>query len=97
MSWWQNLLKIFRSEAADVKEGLTKFGETLDQELAKKEAEMAATPNERVDMIMEEIEADDALSRIEDKIKSQQAGLDAADEVEEARASAEVEREEGDR
>jgi phosphosulfolactate synthase (CoM biosynthesis protein A) len=96
MTWWQNFLKIFKSEAADVKEGLTDFGKTLDTELAKKEAEMAASPEERVDMILEEIEADDAMSQIESKIKAQQAGLDAEDEVEEA-ASAQTDREEGER
>lgn len=79
-----------------MKEGLTDFGKTLDTELAKKEAEMAASPEERVDMILEEIEADDAMSQIESKIKAQQAGLDAEDEVEEA-ASAQTDREEGER
>ena len=96
MSWWQQFLKIFKSEAADVKEGMSEFGKTLDTELAKKEAEMAASPDERVDMILEEIEADDSMSAIEDKIKAKQAGMDATDEVDEA-ASSKIDRKEGDR
>ncbi len=88
MTWWKKLLSIFKSEAADVKEGLSNVGRSLDAELAKKEAELAATPAERIDMILEEIESNDPLHEIEAKIKGSQAELDGIDEVEETSTTA---------
>ena len=60
MSWWERITAIFRREAADVKEGLSELGKTLDAELARKEREQSATPEERIDMILEEQEAGEA-------------------------------------
>ena len=59
MSWWDRIVSVFRREAGDVKEGLERMGETLDAELARKERELAASPEERIDMILEEQAADD--------------------------------------
>ena len=60
MSPWKRLLAIFKREAAEVAEGLTKAGRALDDELARKQRELEAGPGERIDMILEEQEAEDA-------------------------------------
>ena len=60
MTWWDRITAIFRREAADVKEGLAGVGKALDAELARKEREQSATPEERIDMILEEQAAGEA-------------------------------------
>jgi len=60
MSLWDRIVTVFKREAADVKEGLAKAGATLDAELERKQRELDAEPHERVDMILEDIEAADA-------------------------------------
>ena len=37
MNWWDRIETLFRREAADVREGLRELGESLDEELARKE------------------------------------------------------------
>lgn len=59
MSWWERIVSVFRREASDVKQGLKQVGETLDAELARKERELAASPEERIDMILEDQAVDD--------------------------------------
>lgn len=60
MSWWERVKQALSSEASDVREGIGKVGQSLDDELARKEAELNATPSERFDMILDEIEESDA-------------------------------------
>lgn len=60
MSLWERLTAIFKREAADVAGGLAKAGQALDDELARKERELEATPAERMEMILEEQQAQDA-------------------------------------
>jgi hypothetical protein len=64
MSWWNRFVSLLHREAADAKEGLDHVAETLDAELTRKERELAASPEERIDMIMEEQAAED--ERFED-------------------------------
>lgn len=69
MTWWDRITAIFRREAADVKEGLAEVGKALDAELARKEREQSATPEERIDMILEEQAAGEArLDELSDRI-----------------------------
>lgn len=85
MSWWDRLKAIFKREATDVKEGLNSVGKALDEELARKERELAATPEERIDMILEEQAAEDArFQELQDKVLGTQAEADAAEDVVEA-------------
>lgn len=66
MSVWDRIKEVLGREAADVGEGLRKVGRTLDEELARKERELDATPAERLEMVLEDIEADgDRLDEIE--------------------------------
>ena len=82
MSWFDRIKTFFQQEARDAKEGLSKAGKTIDEELAKKERELAATPQERIDMILEEQQADDArFQELTDKVKGQVAGAEAVDEI----------------
>jgi hypothetical protein len=75
MSFWDDVKRIFKREASDVKEGLTKFGREMDAELARKERELNATPAERVDMLVEDMDAAEAhMDDIEAKVRGEIAG-----------------------
>lgn len=66
MSFWDRVKSILNREAADVREGMRRIGRTLDVELARRERELSATPTERLDMILEDIDADaDRIQEIE--------------------------------
>jgi hypothetical protein len=72
VSIWAKLKQVFSREAGDLKEMLSDAGKSIDQTLAKKERELAASPEERVDMILEEIEEDDAeFEALEERIRNQ--------------------------
>jgi len=60
MNFWERIKSALRREAADVKEGMSHVGRTLNEELERKERELKATPGERFDMILEDIEQSDA-------------------------------------
>jgi len=73
MSWWDRFVTIFKSEAADVKEGLQKAGKSVSDELDRKQAELDAEPHERIDMLLEEGEQADArFDELEQRIKGDQ-------------------------
>ncbi|MBT8212289.1 MAG: hypothetical protein KJN71_03990 [Acidimicrobiia bacterium] len=59
MTWWDRLKGVLKREADDVAEGMREVGRSLDDALARKEREAAATPAERVDMILDEIAEED--------------------------------------
>ncbi len=85
MSWLERLKSFFTREARDVKEGLSKAGKAIDEELARKERELEATPEERIDMILEEQQADDArFEELAEKVKGQVADAEAVEEISEA-------------
>lgn len=82
MSWFNRFMSRFRSEAADVREGLASVGKSLDEELAKKERELAAGPEERIEMILEENEAaDERFAELEAKVRGEAADPEAEAEV----------------
>lgn len=82
MSWWGRIKAVFKREASDVREGLSDLGSKLDEGLAKKECELNATPSERVEMTLEDIEADsDRFSELEQRIRDETGAADAQDEV----------------
>lgn len=71
MTWWDKFKEIVKSEAADARDGLAKLGRTLDDELARKERELAATPSERIDMLLEDVGEEDArFEELEEKVRS---------------------------
>jgi len=72
MSLWDRFVAVFRSEASDVKEGLSKAGAALDAELERKQQELDAEPHERVDMLLEDIEAaDERFTELEARVRQE--------------------------
>lgn len=82
MTIWDSLKKILKSEAADVGTELGKARDKFDQALTRKEEEMAATPKERMDMILGDIEdSDEKLQAIQDKAEGKTSAATAEAEV----------------
>ena len=89
MTVWESLKAFVRRESSDVREGFEDLKDRFDAELTKREAELEATPSERLDMIRDDIERDDSVfDRIEDKIDARLGGSEAEEEVREAVESA---------
>ena len=85
MSWWNRLVAIFKSEAADVKEGLSKAGDALSAELDRKQGELDAAPHERVEMLVEEAKEQDArFEELERRVREQTSGPAAEAEVDDS-------------
>lgn len=82
MTIWDKLRAILKSEAADVGDELGKARDKFDEALTRKEEEMAATPKERMDMILGDIdESDSEFDRILDKAEGKTAHATAEAEV----------------
>ena len=82
MPWFDRIKIYFKREAHDVKDGLAEAGRALDEVLAKKERELAATPEERIDMILEEQQADDArFEKLADRVRGRVAEVETGEEV----------------
>lgn len=62
----------FKKEAAEVKSSVDGLEQRLDTDLSRKERTIAASPEERLDMIQEEIGESDPFSAIQDKIDATQ-------------------------
>ncbi len=63
-----------------MRDGLSKAGAALDEGLARKQRELDADPHERVEMILEEIEAADSrFEELEDRVHGQTRSEDEAD------------------
>ena len=73
MSLWNRIVAVFKREAADVKDGLSKAGAALDAELARKQRELDAEPHERIDMLLEDqAKADAEFEELEQRLRSQE-------------------------
>ena len=82
MTFWDSVKAFLRREAADVQEGISDLKDRLDAELTRREAELEASPSERLDMIREDIESGGSpLDAVEDKIDSRLSESDGADEL----------------
>lgn len=82
MTIWDSLKKILKSEAADVGTELGKARDKFDEALTRKEEEMAATPKERMDMILDDIQdSDDKFEAIRDKAEGKTSAATAEAEV----------------
>ncbi len=71
----------FRREARDVKDGVERLEGRVDADLTRKERELDATPEERMETIQAETGADDALAEIQAKIDGSQAHAEARAEL----------------
>ena len=66
-----------RNEARDVKASLDRTEDRLDADLTRRERELNATPEERMEMIQAEAGSSDALADIQNKIDGAQAKAEA--------------------
>lgn len=83
MTWWDKIRQITKQETEALREDLGKAADALDEALAKKERELNATPAERVDMLLDEIDDEDARfgdleTRVRDEgvARAEAAGID---------------------
>ena len=81
MGFLDSITGWFRKEASDVKASVDRLEARLDSDLSRKERQLSATPEERMEMIQEDTSVDDALSAIQDKIDGRQAHADATAEL----------------
>lgn len=71
----------FKREAADVRESVDALEERLDADLTRRERELRATPEERIEMITADTGADDALAEARARIDRAQARAEATSDV----------------
>lgn len=77
MGFLDTVTSWLKREAADVKESVDALEERLDADLSRRERELEATPEERIEMIQADTGVDDALAEIQDKIDRAQASAEA--------------------
>jgi len=86
VTFWDKVRSLLKSEASDIGEELGKARDNFDAALTRKEEELAASPKERMDMILDDIGDSDAeFDRILDKAEGRGSMAAATSEV---RASA---------
>lgn len=74
MTLWDRIVAVFKREAADVKEGLSKAGAAIDAELERKQRELDAEPHERIDMLLEDQKRADAeFEELEQRLRGEQS------------------------
>ena len=60
MSWWEKVTKFLKGEAAEARDLGKDLEEKISADLDRREREMNATPEERLDMAVEDAEQVDA-------------------------------------
>ncbi len=86
MSWWERVKETFRGEAADVEDHMRAVGRSLDEELARREKKLNATPDEGLDIVLEEAEASNQrLDELTDELAPSAEQPDQTPERERAR------------
>ena len=82
MTLWDRIRAVLKSEGSDVADQLGKARDQFDDFLTQKERELEATPKERMDMLTDDIKANDAeFDRIIDKAEGRIHAEDASAEV----------------
>ncbi len=77
MGFLDTFTQWIRREARDVKNSVDHVEERLDADLSRRERELHATPEERMEMIQAETGSSDSLAEIQDKIDEVQAHAEA--------------------
>ncbi|NNF55635.1 MAG: hypothetical protein HKN03_14465 [Acidimicrobiales bacterium] len=80
MGFFDSVRSWFANEAAEVKESATSFKASLESEMDKREADLQATPEQRLETIQNEI-SDDPFAEVRNRIEGKQAQAEARDEV----------------
>ena len=74
MSWFDRLRSLLRREAAEAKDVWRDTGQRLDADLARREADLHATPEEKLARLTEEIDqAPDPFDEVRARIERMQA------------------------
>lgn len=82
MSFLDTVKKWFSSEVAEARNLGQDITEGLDRGLTQKEANLRATPEEKIELLQNEIAAsDESLNAIRDKVEGQQAHAAAVEEI----------------
>ncbi len=81
MGIFDTVTRWFKREAAEVKEGVAKVEDRLDADMTRRERDLAATPQERMDAIAQETPGDDLMAQAQAKIDAKQALADANEEL----------------
>ncbi len=80
MGFFDTLKNWFSSEVAEVKESASAAQTRLESEMDRREADLRATPEEKLDQIQSEI-SDDPFAAVRDKIDGQQAHAEAIEDL----------------
>ena len=82
MGFLDSLKTWFRSESADAKDLLGETRDRLASDLDRREAELHATPSERLEQLQEQIaDGENSFDALRDKIEGREAKADAVDEL----------------
>lgn len=80
MGFFDSLKNWFSSEVAEVKESASAAQTRLESEMDRREADLRASPQEKLDQIQSEI-SDDPFAAVRDKIDGQQAHAEAVEDL----------------
>ena len=80
MGFFDSLKNWFSSEVAEVKESASSAQSRLESEMDRREADLNASPEDKLDQIQSEI-SDDPFDAVRDKIDGQQAHAEAIEDL----------------
>lgn len=80
MGLFDSITGWLRKEKQDVADAIGGLTDSLDQDLTRKERELTASPEDRLEMLQDEIE-EDPLAEIRDRIEHSTAHADATAEI----------------
>ncbi len=81
MGFLDSLKTWFRSESADAKDLLGDTKSRLETDLDRREADLAASPAERLERLQEQIAEDDSFEALRDKVEGRGAKAEAVEEL----------------
>lgn len=81
MGFLDSLKTWLRTESADAKDLLGDTTTRLESDLNRREAELGASPAERLEQLQDQIAEDDSFGSLRDKIEGRSAKADAVDEL----------------
>lgn len=80
MGFFDSVKNWFSSEVAEVKESASSAQSRLESEMDRREADLSASPQDKLDQIQSEI-SDDPFAAVRDKIDGQQAHAEAIEDL----------------
>ena len=80
MGFFDSLKNWFSSEVAEVKDSASAAQSRLESEMDRREADLRASPQDKLDQIQSEI-SDDPFAAVRDKIEGHQAHAEAVEDL----------------